>query len=1171
MAGAAAIAGGGSAGVGVSGAGVSDLNTISVNTAGYRRRGGGTITTGGVIVAASDASTINAIVGAASIAGGFGGAAGVAVSIGISIARNTIDDSVAAYIAGVGSLSSGGNAVSVTATEGADISAIAVTASFAAGGGGAAGVAVSGGGALANNIIGVDTQAYISGSTLTSVGDVTVGATETGSISALIAAVSASVGGGGAAGVGVSIGLTIANNAIAASGNALGTGTGKVFAYILDSSISGSGAVAVDATSSETISALVLAGSAALTAGGAAGVGVSFGGAFGFNEVSVSTRAYVDGGTGTNDATPTYSITSSGLSVAAMDTATITAGVGAASIAVSLGGAAGVSVTVALSVARNTVNDDQQAYITGVKSLLAGSGTVSVEATEDATINAGAFAASLAAGISGVAGVAVSGAATITENLIEAKVDAYISNSSIGSAGDVTVSASDTSTINAITDAASAALGGGIAGVGVAVGAALAHNAIGNGTTGETAPGEVKAYISDTAIAASGALTLTTLSEETIEAQVGTVAAAISGGFVGVSAAGAGAVALNDIAVNVSGYIDGDTAAGSSLKGVSAASVSLVGNDTSTITAEVDAVAITAAFGVVGVSVSIGISQATNQIDNNLEVYIANASDGVTATGSSVALSATDKSTVNAQVTAASLAISGGLVGVSVAGAGAEATNVVLNDTNAYFSNSTITATTDVTTSAKSEPTINAEVFALSAAFVAAFAGASGSLGFSLAENFIGYTGSGVQQPDDVKAYSTGTSISAGGAFNETATDHATIDANVAALSAAVTAAIGGSLSGAGANAINKIAVDTEATVTGSGSTGISADTLDLSATDTTTIDAFVGSVALAAALGGSASVSVSTAENLIDNTVQASIDSADVTTSGAATVDATEDATISAISVAAALSGGLVSASGGGAIALNTIDTTISAFVESSTLDVGSLSIDAQDTSSASAATGAASIALGFISIAAGGSAATDTITNTVSGYIDLSTVNAGGGNVAVSASAQPEGYADADGVTAGTLAVGASVALVTVTPTVSATVGGTITAGNLSILANVNLPSDNAPAAQAVAQGSVGALIGVVASDAETTNTATVTAGIGSHTDVTAATATVVALSGALLIVAGGDTEQEFGRVKFRGRPGRYRRCERYCYREQHHEGDGRRRGAGHGGHGVDQRRRQ
>ena len=210
---AVAVAVGGTVGAGASGAGVSDLNVVAVDTSAYIS-GGTTIGSGGVKVVATDASGITALVGAASVAAGFGGTAGVGISIGLSMARNTIDNAIAAYVTGVGSLSGGGDDVSVTATENDIISATSVTVAFAAGGGGAGGVAVIGGGATANNIIGVSTDAYISSSSLTSVGKVTVKASETGSITAFVAAASGSVGVGGAAGVGVSIGASIANNSM---------------------------------------------------------------------------------------------------------------------------------------------------------------------------------------------------------------------------------------------------------------------------------------------------------------------------------------------------------------------------------------------------------------------------------------------------------------------------------------------------------------------------------------------------------------------------------------------------------------------------------------------------------------------------------------------------------------------------------------------------------------------------------------------------------------------------------------------------------------------------------------------------------------------------------------------------------------------------------------------
>ena len=68
----------------------------------------------GVTVAASDTSLIEAAAGAVAVSGGFGGTAGVAVSIGLSIATNEITDPVTAYIDGVPSLTTNGGAVTVT-------------------------------------------------------------------------------------------------------------------------------------------------------------------------------------------------------------------------------------------------------------------------------------------------------------------------------------------------------------------------------------------------------------------------------------------------------------------------------------------------------------------------------------------------------------------------------------------------------------------------------------------------------------------------------------------------------------------------------------------------------------------------------------------------------------------------------------------------------------------------------------------------------------------------------------------------------------------------------------------------------------------------------------------------------------------------------------------------
>ena len=105
-------------------------------------------------------------------------------------------------------------------------------------------------------------------------------------------------------------------------------------------------------------------------------------------------------------------------------------------------------------------------------------GTVSVNRN---SINAISVAASVAVGVGGEVGVAVSGAGAVAQNVILSRANAYGQNSVIDSVGDVTLSATSTSTISSAVVAVSAAVGGGIgtAGVGASIGVAVARNFIG--------------------------------------------------------------------------------------------------------------------------------------------------------------------------------------------------------------------------------------------------------------------------------------------------------------------------------------------------------------------------------------------------------------------------------------------------------------------------------------------------------------------------------------------------------------------------------------------------------------------------------------------------------------------------------------------------------------------
>ena len=301
------------------------------------------------------------------------------------------------------------------------------------------------------------------------------------------------------------------------------------------------------------------------------------------------------------------------------------------------------------------------------------------------------MAASIAAGFGGTAGVAISGAGAESTNVILTKVNAHIDTSTVTSAGAVGLSATNTSTINAKIVGASVAVGGGgVAGVGVSIGVALARNLIGYNLSGGNSPAEVQAYLSNSSLITTGALTLTANSNQTISAIVVAASAAIAGGgAAGVGASGAGASTKNTIATNIKAYIDGDGATG-----IRVGSASLSAQDTSSITADTGAASLAASFaGAVGVSLSIGVALAQNTIANVVDVAIKNADNGITTTSGSVTLNATENATIKALSVAASAAVGvAGAAGIALSGAGANAVNVILTQTNAHVDNSILTS-----------------------------------------------------------------------------------------------------------------------------------------------------------------------------------------------------------------------------------------------------------------------------------------------------------------------------------------------------------------------------------------------------------------------------------------------------------------------------------------------
>jgi hypothetical protein len=317
---------------------------------------------------------------------------------------------------------------------------------------------------------------------------------------------------------------------------------------------------------------------------------------------------------------------------------------------------------------------------------------------QETTISALSVAASLAVGIGGTAGIAVSGAGALANNVILTKTNAYVANSTLvaglvsedfttgsgvvaltlddtvrltdgysngGDAGklyrytgenasldlglqdystgpwqrigNVILDARNLSSINATIVAASAAIGGGgAAGVGASIGVAIAENMIGWNRAGERIPAEVQAYVLNSSIDAAGDLIQTAQATESIDAVVvsGSVAVGI-GGSAGIAASGAGSSADNKIATLVKAYIDGDGDTG-----IVADRITLTAYDNSSIDSVVVGASLAAGLsGGLGAALSIGVSLARNEISNEVEAYI-NAADDVTSRVGDIVLDA---------------------------------------------------------------------------------------------------------------------------------------------------------------------------------------------------------------------------------------------------------------------------------------------------------------------------------------------------------------------------------------------------------------------------------------------------------------------------------------------------------------------------------------------------
>lgn len=737
---------------GLSGVGASATNDVAVDiTSGITATASGnTVLADALTIKAKDDSDILSTVVGASIAGAYSGSGSVgSLSIGVSLAENAIDSNTSAILeqVDVGASDRKIGSVSLSATSNAKITATSVAASLSAAYSASSGgsLSLSGGGAFSTNRITGSTSSVVRNSGLTSSSNISVTGSNTSTINATVVAASVAAADTSSSSVGVSIGAAVTSNTIGTDKN----NRYGVLAYLEDTSIEADGDLTLSATGNMTINADAGAGSAAVTGSSQAALVGSGSGASAENIIYVQVAAYIDNTP--VDSAASSSILVDDLSLTATNTSKVTSTAVGASLAGSYAGGSGsANVTVGVSLAENKVDIDTATRLDHVNVGKADqlNGSVTLSTTSRNTIKAHSVAASLAAGFGSSGAISLSGGGAYAGNTIGGSTEALAAGSDLFSNGDVSISAANTSDIDATTVAVSAAVAAdsGSGSAGISIGAAITKNNIGTSDDRHS----VKALLDNSALSIDGNLKVGAINNMTINADVGagSVAVVVTGGS-GLAGSGSGVGATNDIYGETLAWIDnsrdisageitvnavnnasitsvagsaslafGLAPSGSSVSLSVAASVaensidSILGakaagqnnsrpkilaeylavraTDTSTIDAQLVGVSVGAAVGEsFGGTLTVGAVEATNTVANQISAHVDNLDIQVRNGG--VTVGAHESTTVKLKAEAASVAVTGGKVSVALAGAGVKGTNTINNSSQAFISDSEIT------------------------------------------------------------------------------------------------------------------------------------------------------------------------------------------------------------------------------------------------------------------------------------------------------------------------------------------------------------------------------------------------------------------------------------------------------------------------------------------------
>ncbi|HET9217460.1 MAG TPA: LEPR-XLL domain-containing protein, partial [Terriglobia bacterium] len=691
------------------------------------------------------------------------------------------------------------------------------------------------------------------------------------------------------------------------------------------------------------------------------------------------------------------------LLVSATDDSDVDADTGAlAAVLGIVGVGAGAGVTISANVVQNVIRAELE------DALVTDATTIQIDAISTADVNAFAFVGSGVASPGFLVGIAIGVTGSIALNSVHNIVEAQMvdSESLAGVVGEVSIEALDDNDVNADAGSFAFALTAApILGAGIAIAAAVAVNDVQN---------RIKAAILGSTVRTTGDVDLDATTQGDIDAfALGLAGAASAGGIAGISVAGAGSAAGNNVATTVEALIGADSLI------FPDGNVELLAKDMLDIDADAGAgtLALTGG-GVAGVGVGVGVSLAANLVNNTTRASI---DDSNVTDADNVTVEAQSQSTISAITGVGAGAVAaGGLAGVAFAGAAAGSGNVVSNKIEALITNeSVITGTTGlVSVTALDNATIDADAGSGVLTFGAAAAIGAG-VGFSASAALNDVS-------TETKAAVIDSTVTGGASLLVDATS--TTDIDSIAYGIAGVLGLGGlagvAVAGAGAGSVNYTNNKTEALIQDSNVSNVGS--IQVLADDESSI--FVSATGAAISISGGAiavnvAIGFSAAQNEISNETSALIDNSSVSTSGTILVDAGSIADIEAFAIATSISvtGGLLTLNGTvvAAITLNTVDNVVKAEIldtgdnggESATAN-GNIRVEATDDSIILAGTGVAMFELtaGGIagSVSFGLSGSTNDIGNETRAEIDGSPVHSNTGTVSVVA----DSNADIDAV---------------------------------------------------------------------------------------------------------------------------------------------------------------